>query len=195
MAEEKKIVVVRNRNVGSTGYTLEGGFHREFQYNETKKIPLDELQELSYAPGGEAILRECLVIEDQNALDYLNIQVEPEYFYSEKDIKKILTDVSSESLDRLEDTLNFAPEGVIEIIKKLAVEMEIPDVRKRNLITEKTGLNINNAIMVNQIMSEDQPKEEESKTVRKTKPLEAKPNPERKAAAPAAGKYKIVTKG
>lgn len=192
-----KYVVVRNRNAGGTGYTL-GDFYRHFEYNETKKIPLDELQELSYAPGGEAILKDCLVIEDQNALDYLNLQVEPEYFYTEKDIRDILSNVSDESLDRLEDTLNFAPEGVKEMIKKFAVEMEIPDVRKRKMIFDKTGFNVEAAININHIVEEDNPVVEKPTPARKVKPLEVKPNPERKApisAASTSGKYTVKLKG
>lgn len=191
---EDKMIIVRNRNAGSTGYGLDNGFHRNFEHNETKKIPLSELVSLSYAPGGEYILKNCLVIEDKSALDYLNLQVEPEYFYSEEDIKKILTDVNQESLDRLEDTLNFAPAGVIEMVKKLAVELEIPDVRKRNLITEKTGFNVNNSIQINHILAEGEDEVAETQTpARKTTPLTPNTSPERKTAVPAQ-KYKVVSK-
>lgn len=193
--DNKKYVTVRNRNAGSTGYTLENGFHREFEYNEIKKnIPLEELQQLSWAPGGMDILKNCLVIEDQNALDYLNLEVDPEYFYTEKDIRSILADISDESLDRLEDTLNFGPDGVIELIKKIAVEEEIPDVRKRDMISEKTGFNVNTAININHILADGEDEETKTEvTARKTKPLDVKPNPERKASAPAP-KYKVVKK-
>ena len=46
--------------------------------------------------------------------------VEPEYFYTEKEVKELLT---NGSLEQLEDTLNFAPEGVIELIKTMPVKM------------------------------------------------------------------------
>ena len=36
------------------------------------------------------------------------------------------------------DTLDFAPEGVIGLMKDLAVKLEIPDVRKRQAISERT---------------------------------------------------------
>ncbi len=115
------------------------------------------------------------------------METEPEYFYTEDDIKEILL---NGSLDQLEDTLNFAPKGVIDIIKKVAVDLEIPDIRKRDMISEKTGLNISNAIDINHIMSEDSEPAEEKKVERKVKVEE------KKEEAPAAPKrkYNVVSK-
>ena len=188
MAEEK-MVTVRNRNVGGTGYGLDNGFHRQFEPGEVKKIPLEELKQLSYAPGGEYILKNCLMIDDKSALEVLNMEVEPEYFYTDADIKKLLLEGT---LDQLEDTLNFAPGGVIEILKKTAVELEIPDVRKRKLISEKTGFNIDSAIQVNTIMAEEEEVKEEAPK-RKSTPISA-PAIERKATPIADDKYKVVIK-
>lgn len=186
MAEEK-MVKVRNRNAGSTGYDLENGGHRKFEYNETKIVPLSELRTLSYTPGGEYILKNCLVVEDKSALEALNLEVEPEYFYDEATIKEILL---NGSYDQLEDTLNFAPEGVISMIKDFAVKFEIPDVNKRKMISEKTGFNIDNAIRVNQIMAETQDEETKDEAPkRKTSPIEvSSAAPQRKTT------YKIVEK-
>jgi hypothetical protein len=184
--DDKTLISVRNRNIGSTGYSLDNGFRRNFAPNEVKKIPFDELRQLSFVPGGEDIIRDCLVIENQEALDALNLGVEPEYFYSPEDVKKILFEGS---LDQLEDTLNFAPDGIIEMIKKIAVESEIPDTRKREMITKKTGFSIDNAIMVNKVMAEGQPEESKNEApVRKSTPLKT-----RKTEAPATNsKYKVV---
>ena len=41
------------------------------------------------------------------------------------------------------------------LAQKLAVELEIPDTRKRKMISEKTGLNIDNAIMINHKMNDE----------------------------------------
>lgn len=184
---EEKMVKVTNRNTGSTGYVLDGGIHRSFSPNETKMIPLSELQALQFDKGGEKILKDYLIIEDKSALEALYIETEPEYFYTENDIKEILL---NGSLDQLEDTLNFAPKGVIDIIKKVAVDLEIPDIRKRDMISEKTGLNISNAIEINHIMTEDSESVEEKKVERKVKAEE------KKEEAPAAPKrkYNVVSK-
>ena len=82
-----------------------------------------ELRKLSYIPGGEVILREYLVIDNKEALDeLLNGGVEPEYFYTEDEIKTLLL---TGSLDQLMDCLDFAPGGVIDLVKKYAVELKI----------------------------------------------------------------------
>lgn len=149
---QETLIPVKNRNAGSTGYVFDNGFHRKFEHNETKRVPLSELQQLSFIPGGEYILKNCLVIDSKPALDFLNIEVEPEYYYFEEDIRELLL---NGTLDQLEDTLNFAPAGVIEIVKQMAVSEKIPDVRKREMITEKTGFNVDNAININKMLADE----------------------------------------
>ena len=142
---ETTYVEVTNRNNGITGYTLNSGMERIFNINETKKVPLEELQEVEAMPGGEYLLRNYLMIKDKTALDYLNVEPEPEYFYTENEIKELLL---NGTLDQLEDCLNFAPQGVLDILKDKAVSLEIPDMRKRDLISKKLGFNIDNAIKI-----------------------------------------------
>ena len=50
----------------------------------------------------------------------------------------------------MHDALDFAPEGIVDLIISEAVNLRISDVNKRNLIQECTGKNINNMIQ-NQI--------------------------------------------
>ena len=193
--DENKLVSVRNRNSGSTGFVLDNGVKVNFEYNETRKIPFKQLMELTYAPGGQYILDNYLVVEDEEALAALNMAVEPEYFYSENEIKKILLDTSDESLARLEDTLNFAPEGAIDLIKKIAIDIEVPDIRKRDLISKRTGFNINNSInLMHQLAEESGEEAKEEAPKRKVAPLTAESAaPQRKAETPAK-KYNVVSK-
>lgn len=187
--KDTDLVLVRNRNNGTTGYTLDNNFHRDFNPGESKKIPFTELRQLQWAPGGQYILDNYLVVESQEALDLLNMQVEPEYFYDEEKVKEILL---SSSIDAFADFLDFAPKGALELAKNLAIKEQIPDVRKRDMLSEKTGLNINNAIMVNKIMDEDDEKEEEAPKQRRVQPEESKPEvKERRTATPTS---KIVIK-
>ena len=159
--KETDLIEVRNRNNGSTGYSLDGGFHREFEPKEVKKVPFSELKQLTYTNGGQFILDNYLVVESKEALELLNMEVEPEYFYTENDVKEILF---NGSMDAFADFLDFAPEGAIEIAKTIAVNEQIPDVRKRDALSKRTGLNITNAIMVNEVMnSEEETKEPETK--------------------------------
>lgn len=165
MAVETMMVKITNRDSGHTGYTIKDrGIWRQFAPGETKTVPLEELQALQYAPGGEFILKNSFVINDKDALSALNIETEPEYFYTEKEIKALLL---TGSLDQLKDCLDFAPEGVIEIIKKMSVDMKLADMDKREAIYQATGFNVNNAIMVNAVMDEvvEEPKEEKTRRV------------------------------
>ena len=186
---ETTYVEVTNRNNGITGYTLNSGMERIFNINETKKIPLEELQEVEAMPGGEYLLRNYLMIKDKTALDYLNVEPEPEYFYTENEIKELLL---NGSLDQLEDCLNFAPQGVLDILKDKAVSLEIPDMRKRDLISKKLGFNIDNAIKIEKAFKEDSTLNNKETTTpeRKSTPVVVEDKPVRKVQS----KYNVVSK-
>ena len=115
-----KKVTVFNRNNGSVGYVIPemNNLQRQFSPGETKQIDLEELQQLYWIPGGRVILENYLVIQDEDAVQQLQMKVEPEYFYTDDDVKKIML---TGSLDQFLDMLDFAPLGVIESIKELAV--------------------------------------------------------------------------
>lgn len=184
-----RLVTVRNRNNGTTGYTLDNNFHRDFNPGEVLKIPFEELERLQYAPGGQYILDNYLVVEDKVALDDLNMTVEPEYFYDENSVRDLLL---TGSIDAFADFLDFAPNGAIELAKTIAVKEEIPDVRKRDMLSEKTGLNITNAIMVNKVMDAEDEKKAEAPKQRRVQPKEDQSETKtRRTEAPA---QKIVVK-
>ena len=161
MSETTILVNVRNRNNGTTSYRLaDSRIDRTWQPGETKKISLDELQALQWEPGGDYILKHLLVVEDKEAVDGLNMAVEPEYFYTEAEIRKVLFEGS---LDELLDYLDFAPEGGIELVKHIAVTEQLPDTRKREAISKRTGFNIDTAIQINRMMEDETSTEEEKK--------------------------------
>ena len=186
----KKLVSVRNRNNGMTTYQLpDMHIVRDFGIGETKKIPYEEILALQFAPGGDYILKNLLVVEDAEALEALNMEVEPEYFYNEKKVKDILF---NGTYDEFADFLDFAPEGAIEIAKDIAVKEEIPDMKKREMISTKTGFNVNSAIQVNHIMNEpveETEKQPEEKKRRAAAPEKTEGTPTRRAATP---NYKVV---
>lgn len=185
-----KTIKVTNRSQGYTGYKIpDSNVSRRFSPGESKNLPIEELQQLQWVPGGEYLLRNALIINDKDALSVLNMNdVEPEYFYTEDDIRKLL---DTGSLDQLEDTLNFAPAGVLELIQKIAVETEVPDIRKRDMISKKTGFNINNAITVNHIMADETSEVEETSTKRKAPPINQ--DSDSAPAAKPVRKYNFVT--
>ena len=143
-------IKIRNRSTGTVGYTIPdmGNYPRKFQPNEVKEVSFEEIQKLSYTPGGSYMLQHYLVIENVEAREeILGDMVELEYTYTQKDVERLL---NSGSLDELLDCLDFAPKGVIEMVQKIAVETELNDVRKRKAIKDVTGFNVDNAIMINQ---------------------------------------------
>lgn len=175
-------VNVTNRNNGYTNYVLPNGIRRGFTIGQTRRIDINELKELRDCDGGEYLLKNYLIVNDKTALDYLDLNPEPEYFYTEKEIKELLLDGS---LEQLEDALNFAPAGVIDLIKDIGIKIELPDVRKRELIFKMTGFSIDNAVNVNRILnadSEEDKKTEEEKPKRKATAITPKAAPKRKVA-------------
>ena len=197
MVENNTMVKVTNRSRGSVSYTIPdmGNLQRKFAYGETKMIPAEEIRKLDWTPGGHVLLRDHLIIEDANLVEEILHEVEPEYNYTEDKIKDILL---NGSMDEFMDTLDFAPEGVINLMKDLAVKLEIPDVRKRIAISEKTNSSVDNAIKINQLSkAEDAEKAPETKQRRVQTATDAgKAQPQRRTnpTASTTGKYKVVSK-
>ena len=140
----KKIMNVTNRSAGIVIYKIpEQNIRREFNVNETKQIPYEELVWLSYQPGGRTLMENMLLIKDQAAVENLNIHAEPEYYMSEADVINML---QNGTLDELLDALDFAPKGVIQIIKDQSVALPVYDMRKRAAILKATGFDVTAAI-------------------------------------------------
>jgi len=154
MIENNSMIKVTNRDNGHVGYTIPdlNNLTRTFTANETKEIPMIELRKLSYIPGGKALLRDYLVLDNKEAIQELLDQVEPEYYYTEKEVKNLLI---NGSLDALKDCLDYAPIGTIDLVKKLAVELPLNDVAKRKAILEMTGFSVDSAIMINEETKEE----------------------------------------
>ena len=189
MLDKNTLVKVTNRDNGSVGYSIPdlGNLQRRFESGETKEVTAEELRKLSYTIGGKVILDEYLLIHNKELVAELLGEVEPEYYFEENDVKELL---EKGSLDALKDCLDFAPEGTIELVKKVAVDTELNDIKKREAIQASTGFNVTSAIEVNKETSEE--KTEEVK-VRRTATTAVEPTSTgRRTAAPTASKYKIV---
>lgn len=167
---------VRNRSTSVVVYSVPDlKVKREFSAGEIKEIPQQELEALLQQPGGRVILTEYLQVskEDITRLDV--IQPEQEYFYSDEDVKNIMR---NGSLDEFLDMLDFAPEGVMDMIKTYAVQLPLTDLYKVNALREKTGFDsakaLENSMDENgELKVADAPKrrvsvEEAPKTTRRT---------------------------
>ena len=189
MISKDTILKVTNRNNGSTGYTVADlGIHRHFSPNESKDITMDELRKLSYVPGGRYIIENCLIIHNEEAVREILTDVEPEYFYTEAEIKQLL---QQGSLDQLLDCLDYAPEGVISLVKNMAVDMKLNDVSKRDAIKDKTGFDVSKAIEI-KIESEKTDEVVETSSRRAAPIVTRTENEEGAARRTTAPRYNVV---
>ena len=139
-----RMLTVKNRSASMVVYRIpEDGIRREFAPSETKKIAYSELEKLTYQSGGRALMENFLQITDENAIDKLSIRTENEYFMSEEQIVEL---INEGSLDAFLDCLDYAPVGIIDLIKKFAVSIPMNDISKRKALKEKTGFDVDVAI-------------------------------------------------
>lgn len=142
--DTNKKVQVRNRSNRVVIYHVDDmHVRREFAPGETKMIPVDELLALSQKAGGAYIIRNSLFIQDAPTVKEMPMKVEPEYYLDDKGVIDLL---KNGSVDQLLDCLDFAPGGVIELVKKYAVDLPITDTRKIKAIQEKTGFKVDLAL-------------------------------------------------
>ena len=162
--ETNKTVILQNRSRSTVVYKLDNPpVRRQFAPGQSYKISMEELEALSYRPGGDTMLRNYLVIKnDPDQIKETIGEVEPEYF-----------------LDK---------EGVIELVKQQAIDLPVFDARKRKAIKDKTGLDVDMALVHIQQAAEDddeivsdEPKQRRVSTTQTTNGRRSTPN------------YKVVT--
>lgn len=146
--EFTKKVDVTNRSNGYVFYSIpEMNIHREFFKKETKKIPYSEIDALSQQPGGRELIYNYLFIKDGDVLhDALNVNEEPEYWLTEE---KIPTWINTCTIEEFKDALDFAPEGVIDLIKKYAVSVPLNASDKREAMLTQLKYDVTKAIEIN----------------------------------------------
>lgn len=180
---------VLNRSGSTVVYSVEDDngrtIRRQFSPGESRSIPYWELEKLTYQPGGSNLIANYLLIKEEEVLDGLNINAEVEYYMSKSEILELLT---SGSLDAFLDALDFAPMGVIQLIKDLAVELPLNDVQKRQALKEKTGFDVDRAVA--NVKADKSDDVEVTSSKRRVQPV--------KNEAPArrtetASKYKIIS--
>lgn len=191
MLENTDKVRVENRSSAIVGYKLsEMNIKRRFQAYEVKEIPMSELRAVIQVPGIYRTILNNLIIHDKSAVEELLPYAEPEYMYTVKDVDFLL---ERGSLDQLKDALDFAPEGVVALIKERAVKNEVNDVQKRSVIFEWTGFNVNKAIEIKYQSQETATDDDNTKVRRASAPVvdnaETPAAPARRASAP---KYQVV---
>ena len=165
MLDDKIILKVKNRENGYVGYSVPdlNNLRREFAPGEIKNITFEELKKLSWQPGGRNLLQNFLLVQDnEEAIAELLGKVEPEYYYTDAEVKELLL---NGSLDALKDCIDYAPAGVRDLIKKYAVELRLNDIQKRQAIKSMMGFDVDSAIMINDATAEPETAEEKARRI------------------------------
>ena len=197
MIEDKQIIEVTNRSTGSAGYTIPdlNNLYRSYSAGETKKVTAEEMRKLAQVPGGKALIEDCLIIKNEELVNEVLGNVEIEYYYNEEEVKDLLL---NKPLDALLDCLDYAPAGTIDLVKKVAVDLEIVDISKRDAILKATGFNVTKAIEINHL-TQDEDKQEKPSGIRRIQPepekvekAEQRRYTVEKPVTLSADKYKVV---
>ena len=166
-----KVIKIKNRSASQVIYSIpEIGIRREFAPGEIKNIPHDELEKLTWQAGGREILTSFLQVMGSKEIEELGIHAEPEYHMNETQIIELL---KSGSFDAFLDCLQFAPTGVIDLIKTFSVELPLTDTRKIEALKEKTGFDVMKALEMKKL--DQAPEEEISETAKETTAAKAAP--------------------
>ena len=192
MSAKEQYVQVQNLTDNPVVYLIpEDNLRRVFGPYEEKKISVDELQKLYYQPGGSVLVQEFLRIKDRELAQEFGVDDESydnEYSWDRAKVDNVLM---NEHIDVLHDALDFAPEGIIDLITERAVALRIADVNKRNLIYECTGKDINSMIAVQiQLEQELGDKKEEApkrRRAQKTEEVKTEQPKQRRASSSSEG--------
>lgn len=188
----EQVYNVKNRSAGMVVYNIpELNIRRQFQPGEVKRISHTELEALSFRPGGKEIIASYLQVRNAEVLKELNIHTEMEYFM---DRDQVIELIKTGSEDQWLDALNFAPAGVIELIKQLSVEIPLADYNKRQILKDKLGFDVDAAIRNSEANNAEEHTIVPSAPARRA----AAPIIDQSAMAEATtptSKYKIVSEG
>lgn len=130
-----------------------------FEPFQERKIPAGELRALHYTTGGYNLLHNYLCIENVDLKAEFEIPEDQiEYDWKLNDIKYLLLN-NNALIESLQDALDFAPEGIREMIIDYAVIWKIPDSNKRKVISQMTGIDIDKQIEFSELVDNDAAKD------------------------------------
>lgn len=187
MITENTMYNVKNRSSSVVVYKIpETNLRREFAPGETKRIPFGELEKLTYQSGGRELLENFLQIIEEEVTNDLNVHREPEYDMSEAQIKELLL---TGSVDAFLDALDFAPIGVLDLIKSLSVSLPLTDLNKRRALKDKTGFDVDAAI---RHLEEERAEEKPTTSAAGAPTRRVQPAPQEQTARRSTPNYKVV---
>ena len=148
-------IKVTNRSNGTVILKVQDRhFRAELNPKETRVLNYGDILDVAAQPGGRNLIYNFLLIQDAEALRQgLNVKEEPEYWLTEE---KIPSWMNTCSLDEFKDALQFAPQGVLDLIKKYAVSQPLNDMAKRIAIKDALQFDVTLAITNNEKSGEDE---------------------------------------
>lgn len=165
--KDDDVVEVRNFIKSKVTIHPSPDIRREFNPGATMKVRVGELRDLFGQRGGSVLLHDYLHVGNEALAKEFGVtddEWENEYSWDISDIKDCLT---ADSTDALEDALDYAPQGIKDTIVEEAVEMEVPDVRKREVIKKQTGYDVSKKIENKHLVETETKASTESKPVRR----------------------------
>ena len=140
----ERTFIVKNRSTSRVVYQIPSlNIRREFAPGEAMRISQAELKKFIFEPGARSLIANFLQIEAEEVLQEFNINAQPEYFLNEQQIKDLLL---TGSYDAFLDCLDFAPIGVLDLVKSLAVSLPLSDYKKRQALKDKIGFDVDAAL-------------------------------------------------
>ena len=126
------------------GYKLPSGVQRTLVPRVKMEVTAGELRELFYAPGGQYMLQQLIRVNNKElAAEFGRNDDDKEYWWTLEDMKKCLLE---DKVEVLLDALDFAPDGVCDTLRDMAIEYEIKDGNKIDAINKKFNIDINQMI-------------------------------------------------
>lgn len=190
-----ELVTVENRTAGKIVYQIpDRHIRRELAPRQSIRVPKEEVEALSYTAGGLDLIRNHLLVKDEEVLDELNIHREPEYYMNADNVAKLIREGS---LNEFKDALDFAPDGVKDMIKDLSVQMPLNDYAKRQALKEMTGFDVDAAIQhdkENRALEDDEAPAAAAPKTRRVQTTARRSAGGVAAEAVAANKPKIIKK-
>lgn len=191
--DKNKMYKIKNRSASIVIYRIpEDRIRREFRPGEVKEISYGELVKLTYQEGGRELMSDFLQLVDDELIENFNIPAEAEYYMSEQQVVDL---IKTGTLAAFLDCLDYAPTGVIDLIKRYAVSLPMTDLQKVAALKEKTGFDAAAAIANTQ--AEKAAEEAEGNV-----PAPKKSSSNRRTAAnyktttaTTESKYKVISEG
>lgn len=138
---DSTIVEVFNNTSGVVGFRSESN-RKKYRWDKPdsrRKVTLGELKDLVYSSGGFELLKECLLIKDIDVRIELGLPIEKEHILDDNDIVQLLKNGTAEDL---ENVLSKTNSGIREKTSAIAIELEISDLNKLEIIERYTGVDV-----------------------------------------------------